>query len=157
MFLIPFYQPRIPRLCTYAFQMLQSWWYIDFTSKVITLLDIAGLSVLVMACLLYCFEKMVFDYDCYGIVYDTGSMLCSCISSFLPSSCRPTYSYQPRQRHRSQQHRTSGLHFIDSVQKTVEEISLVFTTDGDSTDISKLIAKSPFYLFPVPLSLCLLQ
>ena len=66
-----------------------------------TLLDIAGLCVLVFACLLYRFEKMIFDYDCYGVVYDAGSMLCSCFSSIFPSSCRPHYSYQPHQRHRS--------------------------------------------------------
>ena len=90
--------------------MLQSWWYIDFTSKVMTLLDTAGLCVLVLACFLYRFEKIIFDYDCYGIVYDTGRMLCFCISSLLPSSCRPTYSYQPCQRHRSRR-RTSGLHY----------------------------------------------
>ena len=64
-----------------------------------TLLDIARLCVLIFACLLYCFEKMIFDNDCYDIVYNTSSMLCSYISSILLSSCRPHYSYQPRQRH----------------------------------------------------------
>ena len=63
-----------------------------------TLLDTAGLCVLVFACLLYCFEKMIFEYDCYGIIDDTGGMLCSCNSSILPSSCRSYYNYRPRHR-----------------------------------------------------------
>ena len=98
MFLISFYQQQIPRLCTNTFQILQSWWYTDFTSKVLTLLDTAGLCVLVFPCLLYCFEKMIFEYDCYGIIYDNDGMLCSCISSILSSSCRFYYNYRPRQR-----------------------------------------------------------
>ena len=108
---IPTYQPRIPRLCTYAIQMLQSWWYSNFTYKVMSLLDTAAICVLVMACLLYRFEKILFDNDCYSAVYDNGSMLCSCISSILPSSCRPTYSYEPRQRHRPRRRHSSGLNY----------------------------------------------
>ena len=91
--------------------MLQSWWYSSSTHKVMSLLDTAGMCVLVMACLLYRFEKMLFDNDCYGAVYDTGSKLCSCISSLLPSSCHPTYSYEPRQRHRPRRRHSSGLNY----------------------------------------------
>ena len=134
MLLIPTYQPRFPRLCTYAIQMLQSWWYINFTYKVMSFLDTAGICVLVMACLLYRFEKTLFDYDCYGTVYNTGSILCSCISSLLPSSCRPTYSYQPRQRHRPRRRRSNGLNFSYRLHP--------------QTRTTKLITKSPFYMVP---------
>ena len=83
-----------------AFQFYQSWWYTDFTSKVMTLLEIAGLSVLVFVILLYRIENTIFEWDCYGIIYNTGSMLCCCISSILLSSCRPYYIYRPRPRRR---------------------------------------------------------
>ena len=112
LFPIPFYQPRIPRLCTNAFQILQSWWYTDFTSKVMILLDTMGLCLLVFACLLCRFKKMIFEYNYYGIIYDTGDMLCSCISSILPSSCRSYYNYQPRQRHRPR--RSTRNHYPSS-------------------------------------------
>ena len=96
-----YYQRRIPRLCTNAFQFFKSWWSTSFTYKVMTPLETVGLCVLVFACFLYCIEKKVFESDCYGIVYDTGSMLCSCISPLLPSSCWPYYNYCPRPCHRS--------------------------------------------------------
>ena len=54
---------------------------------VMTLLDTSGLCVFVFACLLYYIEKTIFEYNYYGIIYDTGGMLCSYISSILPSSC----------------------------------------------------------------------
>ena len=99
---MPFYQPQIPRLCTNAFKFFSSWWSTSFTYKVLTLLETAGLCVLVFACPLYCIERRVFEsIDCYGIVYDTGSSLCSCIASFLPSSCQPYHNYPSRPRHRS--------------------------------------------------------
>ena len=93
------------------FQMLQSWWYSNFTLKVTTLLDTAGLCVLVIVCLLYRFEKMLFDYHCYGAVYDASIISCLCVSFLLPSLCRPTYSYQSRQRHQPQRCWSSGLSF----------------------------------------------
>ena len=103
-----FYQPRIPQLCTNAFQFFKSWWSTSFTYKVMTLLETAGLCVLVFACFLYRIEKKVFgSIDCYGIVYDIGSGLCSCIASILPSSCRPYYKYRPRIRHRPRRRYTS--------------------------------------------------
>ena len=111
MFPIPTYLPPTSRLCTYAIQMLQSWWYINFTYKVMSLLDTAGMCILVMACLLFRFEKMLFDNDCYGAVYNTSSKIRSCISSLLPSSCRSTYSYEPRQRYRPRRRRSSGRNY----------------------------------------------
>ena len=63
-----------------------------------TLLDIAGLCVLVFTCLLYCIEKMFFEYNCYSIICNTGGILCACISFILPSSCWPYYENRPRQR-----------------------------------------------------------
>ena len=99
-----------------------------------TLLDTAGLCVLVFACLLYCFEKMIFEYDCYCIIFDTGSMLCSCISSILLSSCRPYYDYRlcqrcwPRRCTRNY-YPSSWHHPLDSKRN-----KSVFTTDGDNTD-----------------------
>ena len=100
---MPIYQPQIPRLCTNVFQFFQPWWSTHFTYKVITLLETAGLCVLVFACLLFCTKNKVFEsIDYYGIVYDTGTSLCSCITSILLSSCWLYYNYQPRPSHWSQ-------------------------------------------------------
>ena len=73
----------------------------------------------VFACLLYRFEKMIFEYNCYSIIYDTGGMLCSCICSILPSSCWPYYDYRPRQRRRPRHstmnyYPSSRYHLLDS-------------------------------------------
>ena len=85
MFPIPFYQPKIPRLCINAFQFLKSWWYTDFTNKIMTLLETAGLCALMFACFLYRIEKQVFEkVNLYGIVYDAGSSICSLVGSMIP-------------------------------------------------------------------------
>ena len=60
------------------------------------LLGIAGLAIVVILCHLWHnlvhFEKVLFDSDCYGVVYVVGTKLCSCISTFLPpeSTCSPS-------------------------------------------------------------------
>ena len=113
MFLIPF-KPGIPRLCTYTFQTLQSWWYLNFTSEIMSLLGIAGLGILILFCHLshnlYHFEKKLFDSDRYGAVYDVGSKLYFYISLFLPSesTCRPSYNYRPPRCHCSRRSGSSG-------------------------------------------------
>ena len=102
-----------------------------------TLLDIAGLYVLVFACLLYRFKKVIFDYDCYSIVYDTGSML---FHVFPPSFSPPidhttVISLVNVIGHGVAQDGTTLA--IDTVRKTVEGICLVFTTNEDNTDTFK--------------------
>ena len=80
-----------------------------------SLLGIAGLGVLVIYCHfwhnLVHLEKALFDSDCYSTVYDVGSKLCSCISTYLPpeSTCRPSYNYRPPQCQRSQRSRSSEI------------------------------------------------
>ena len=113
LFSIPF-KPRIPTSFTSMFQVVQSWWRISFGSEIMSLLGIAGLGVLVIFCHfwhnLVCLEKTLFDSDCYGTVYDVGSKLCSCISTFLPpeSTCRPSYNYWPPWCQRSLRSCSSG-------------------------------------------------
>ena len=109
MFSIPF-KPRIPRLCTYTLQTL----YNNFVSGIISLLGIAGLAVVAILCYLWQnlahSEKVLFDSDCYGVVYDVGTKLCSCVSTFLPteSKCGHSYNYRHPRRQRSRRSRTSG-------------------------------------------------
>ena len=74
LFLKPFNQSRTPQLCVSAFQSLQSWWYTDFSSKVMTLLETVGLCVLIFAYLLYHIEKTIFN-------------ITAMISSMTPVAC----------------------------------------------------------------------
>ena len=77
--------------------------------KVMTLLETTMLCVLVFACLLYHIEKKVSkSINCYGIIHNTNSSLCSCISSILPSSCRPYYNYWSHLRRRSQRNNSNN-------------------------------------------------
>ena len=81
-----------------------------------SLLGFSGLSILVISCHLWHnlvhLENALFDSDCYGAVYDVGSKLCSCISTFLPPefSCRPSYNCRPPRRPQDERRNKSGIH-----------------------------------------------
>ena len=109
-----------------------------------TLLDIAGLCILVLFCHLshnlYHFEKTLFDSDCYGAVYDAGSKLCSCI---FPSYCPslhvglPTAISLPAVNVLDKVAAMGAILVIDTVLKTKGGTSLVSTTDAVNTGTFK--------------------
>ena len=88
--------------------------YTNFVSERMSLLGIAGIAIVALLCHLWQnlvhFEKVLFDSDCYCVVYDVGTKSCSCISTFLPtkSTCERSYNYRPSRRQRSRISRNSG-------------------------------------------------
>ena len=100
------------------------------------LLETVGQCVLVLAFLLYCMEQRLFKIiNCYGIIYDAGSNLCSCIVSFLPPVADvPHYRPQPSPRHQSQCRYLS--HFVINDHPIKVRIPLVLQTKEDKTDTS---------------------